>query len=68
MAELRVRMIRNIGLDLLPVLVVAANTLAVAAHRQQAAKLLHVRQRGLQFRNALGQPFLQREHVVTVHG
>src|SRR6184192_2213716 len=41
-AELRLRMVGDIPLDLLPVLIVAADPLAVAADRQQSVQLLHV--------------------------
>src|SRR5581483_734696 len=46
-AELRIGMFGDVAFDLLPVLIVAANPLAVAADRQQAAQLLDVGQRGL---------------------
>src|SRR5262249_60599465 len=47
-AELRLGVIRDVAFDLLPVLVVAADPLAVTANREQPAKLFHVRERFLQ--------------------
>ena len=59
-AELRVGVLRDVSLDLLPVLIVAADALAVAADRQQPVQLLDVDQRRLQLGDALRQLLLQR--------
>ena len=63
MAELRVAAVGDVGFDLLPVVLVAADALAVAADRQHAAQLFDARERLLQFRDALRQPLLQRQHA-----
>src|SRR5437867_2084575 len=62
-AELRVGVRGDVAFHLLPVLVVAANPLAVAADRQQSPQLLDVRQRGFEVRDALAQLLLQPEHA-----
>ena len=61
MAELRVGVLGDVPLHLLPVLIVAANALAVAADREEAAQLFDVGERRLQLLDALGQVLLQRE-------
>src|SRR6266404_2742980 len=53
-AELRLGVVGDVAFDLLPVLIVPANALAVAADRQQPMELLHIRQRLLQFADAFG--------------
>ena len=62
MRELRLGVIADVTFDLLPVIGIGADTLAVAADRQQAAKVLHVRHHLLQVGDAFGQPLLQGEH------
>src|SRR6185436_17699408 len=46
-AELRIGVLRDVALNLLPVLIVAADALAVAADRQQPVELLDAGQRNL---------------------
>ena len=53
----------DVPLHLLPVLVVAANALAVAADRRSPLQLLHAGERRLEFGHPLGEFFLQRQHA-----
>src|SRR5689334_13796631 len=62
-AELRVRTLGDVRLHSRPVLIVAANPLAVAADWQQPVQLFDIRERVLQFVDALGEPHLQRQHA-----
>ncbi len=62
MAELGVGAVGDVAFELLPVfLVAAADALAVAADRQQAAQLFDVRERVLQLHDLLRQPFRAAE-------
>src|SRR5579872_4773259 len=54
-AELHVRMLREVMVDALPVVLVGPNALAVAADRQQAGELLHLRERLLELVDAIGE-------------
>ena len=60
-----VRTRRDVGLDLLPVLIVAADALAVAADGKQAVQLFDVGERRLELEDALAQLFLQRDDADT---
>src|SRR2546427_1341716 len=61
MTELRVGVFGDVALQLLPVLIVAADALAVRTDRQESAQLLDVGQGGLQLFNSFGEAFLQRQ-------
>src|SRR5947207_2572941 len=63
MTELGVGMFGDVAFQLLPVLIVAADSFAVRADRQQPAKLLDVGQCGLQLHDAFGEALLQRQHT-----
>src|SRR5436190_12016429 len=60
-AELRVGVLGDVLFDLLPVLVVAADPLAVAADRQEPVQRLDVGQRLLQLGDPLIESILQRQ-------
>ncbi len=59
-AELHAGVAREVAFELLPVIAVVADFLAVAANRQQALQLMNLGQGILQFADALGNLVLQR--------
>ena len=63
MAELRLGMIHHVGLDLLPIVAVIPDLLAIAADRQQSGELLHALERALELHNVLGEGTLQSDHL-----
>ncbi len=67
-AELRVRVLGDVGLHLLPVVLVAPDPLAIGADRQKPAQLFDLRQRVLQLGHPFGKPILQRQDAdANVH-
>ncbi len=63
-AELHPRVGREIAFDLLPIVAVVADLLAVAADRQQPLQLVDLVQGLLQLADPLGQVVLERDHPV----
>src|ERR1700736_5496926 len=62
-AELHVRVLADVLFDLLPVVLIVADALAVAADRQEAVQLLHGRQGDLELRDAIGEALLELQHA-----
>src|SRR5262249_41727495 len=59
--ELRVAVLHEVAIDLLPVVLVGADALAVRADPQEAAPLLHLRKRRLQLLHAGREAVLERQ-------
>src|ERR1041384_3036845 len=59
MTELRGRMFANVALDLLPVVLIIADVLAIRTDRQNALQLLDLHERLFEFKDTLGETLLQ---------